>query len=1025
MMFGQSLSLIGRYIPFSLILFLSCAYPAETSMVYQQPIENLYDHGMLAFKQQRYYTAQHQLSAYLGSHRTKLNQGTAAYHLLLSCIANNDPSLEYALRYYTFTYPFSRYHEDTKYYLANLLFQKGEFQESCLLYERIDVDKLILPEAESYFYNCGMAYLHLEEFHQARACFEYIQNTEHKQYYPSKLQIAFIAYKEQNYQDALDLLQEIEDHGGDCLRLAQNLRLKIYYNTKQFSTLLDYVNQHSVQIDGQTDRENVLLVGDALFFSKRYEESIHYYDTFLDGSNDMERDVVSKLAYALYITKEYDQALYRFQQLLDQNDAYSQLANYYIGLILLASDDSQRAVQYFDTAQTQCHDLNIYALSLIQNARLLYKNNQFQSAIDGLRKLISQYPQNDHLLEAQALLAQAYCKIGEYQLAIGLLEDIPSKDDMLSELYQFALFCQGLHYYNCGSADEALPFFTKALDYSINTALLLQVKFGLAESLAALKEYSRALPLYKAVIEQGGTGHMYHLNALYGIGYVYFHLNDYGKAIKFFQEYTRLTQSQRATTYYDALLRLGDCHYVRQDYKQALKAYDKAYDYNPPHVCYYKAWIYDALGDHTNKKRCIDIILKQYKKTPYYIACLYDDACFVFSKGNYQTAIKKFTSLINYDVTHDFMPSCLLKRALAYENIKEKQRAVADYTRILEEYPSSEETKSALIALSQIFNAEGHPDKIKPYLNKHSKLSNSATETHLEGELLDRAKTLFYKQDYKQVLQQLESFVGQFSNSPLHQEAHFYIAESYFRLKDFGKAIHFYKKVIDHKNNQQPLLYSKSSLRIADIYYNDGNWKSALTYYKQVQGLPISTKESIRSLLGIARTSFELANYDMTTSSCLKLVDMEKDLPAEVLQETYFLLGKTSLKRCAYNQAKRNFTKAKNLVVSAQGQEAQYLLAFSEFKLKDYRASLDTLFKLTDLSNRPAYGGRAKAFLLMVDNYLALGQLEQAKVTVDSIIAQAKDKHVIGLAKKKRALILAKQKAAQRKSDKAINSSPK
>lgn len=1021
MMFGQYLSLVGRYISFSLILFLSYAYPAKTS-VYQQPIENLYDHGMLAFKQQQYYVAQHQLSAYLGSHRTQLNQGTAAYYLLLSCMASNDPGLEYALRYYTFTYPFSRYHEDAKYYLANFLFQKGKFKESCLLYERIDVDKLVLTEAESYFYNCGMAYLYLEDFHQARACFEYIQNTEHKQYYPSKLQMAYIAYKEQNYQDALDLLQEIEGHNGDCLRLAQNLRLKIYYNTKQFSTLLDYVNQHSVQIDGQTDRENILLVGDALFFSKRYEESINYYDTLLDGSNSMARDVASKLAYALYVTKEYDQALYWFQQLLDQDDTYSQKANYYIGLILLASKDSQQAAQHFDAAQKQFYDPNIYALSLIQSARLLYKNNQFQSVIDSLRKFISQYPQNDHLLEAQALLAQAYCKAGEYQLAIGLLEDIPCKDDILSELYQFALFCQGLHYYNDGSAGEALPFFTKALNGSQNTALLLQVKFGLAESLMALKEYRQALPLYKAVIEQGGAGHVYHLNALYGIGYVYFHLDEYNKAIKCFQEYTRLTKSQRAALYYDALLRLGDCYYVCRDYKQALEIYDKAYSYNPPHVCYYKAWIYDALGDRTKKQRCISTILKQYKRTPYYMACLYDDACLVFNRGNYQMAIKKFTSLINYDVPHDFVPSCLFKRALAYENIKERQRAAEDYTKILEAYPSSQESKGALIALSQIFNAEGHPDKIKPYLSKRTELSNSATEPHLEGELLERAKTLFYKQDYKQVLQQLESFVGRFPTSPLCQEAHFYMAESYFRYKDFGKAIHFYKKVMDGKNNQQPLLYRKSSLRVADIYYNDGNWKSALTYYKQIQGLSISTKELIRSLLGIARTSFELANYDMTTSSCLKLVGMEKDLPAEVLQEAYFLLGKTSLKRCAYTQAKRNFTRAKNVVASEQGQEAQYLLAFSEFKLKDYRASLDTLFKLTDASNKPAYRERAKAFLLMADNYLAIGQLEQAKVTVDSIIAQAKDKHVISLAKKKRALILARKKALQQKTDKDNNS---
>jgi TolA-binding protein len=110
------------------------------------------------------------------------------------------------------------------------------------------------------------------------------------------------------------------------------------------------------------------------------------------------------------------------------------------------------------------------------------------------------------------------------------------------------------------------------------------------------------------------------------------------------------------------------------------------------------------------------------------------------------------------------------------------------------------------------------------------------------------------------------------------------------------------------------------------------------------------------------------------------------------------LLGKTAMERLQYDDAQDYFLQVVNLAQDEKGAEAQYYLAYIEFRKNDYRKSLETLFDLNGkYANYESWIG--KSFLLIADNYIALEEYFQAKATLESLIEHSPDKEIVNEAK--------------------------
>ena len=111
----------------------------------------------------------------------------------------------------------------------------------------------------------------------------------------------------------------------------------------------------------------------------------------------------------------------------------------------------------------------------------------------------------------------------------------------------------------------------------------------------------------------------------------------------------------------------------------------------------------------------------------------------------------------------------------------------------------------------------------------------------------------------------------------------------------------------------------------------------------------------------------------------------------------YFNQGK-------YEQAKTAFSAAIETAKDENAAEAKYMIALMQYTSEDYQTSINTLFELNNqFTSFDQWLG--KSFLLIADNYYTLGELFQAKATLNSIIENASSAILIDEAKLKLTLI--------------------
>ncbi|WP_084303107.1 tetratricopeptide repeat protein [Cardinium endosymbiont of Bemisia tabaci] len=963
--------------------------------------EAIFHEGLVQFDEQQYDTAQKYFETYANQQSKKYKQEEASYYLVLSALENKDPHIVMLLQYFIVKHPTSPHLETVRYHLAHCFSQAGLWDKSLILYQNINPDRLAPKARAAFQYAIGHTYLQLKDWGNAKKSFLAINHKTHPYYYPAQLQMAYIAFEQGDYDGALVALQMANKK---YRQETQSLILKVYHKAGNFSSLLAYVQNCPASSFGKQDQ---LLIADAYFFLNQYQAAVLHYQAALD--KDTARMTWAKLGHALYKTEQYPQAETCFQQLVKKEDHAGQIAAYYSGLIYEKQGNLPAAIAAFCQAGRLKFDPAISDLAAIKGAGLRYQQGAIAEVIETMTAFIQARPESENLSAAQTLLVTCYYKIRAYQRAIDYMAALPYKTEPLLRLYQKVLFYEGLAAYNADRFDAAIAYLKQSLIFPFKPALVLQAQFWLGESFSAVGAYEKALSFYKKYRQQDDLHTLYYAKNLYGLAYSYFNTGHYTTAAQTFEAYITITQKQPAATHYDAILRLADCSYVKKDYEEALRRYARVYTYHPAHVRYQEALIYEILGDKLQAERCLQEIFIHHTDTKYYEKACYHKACTIFNAGRYEAAIQSFSHLIQRKPTSDLQPELLIKRGLAYENLKKYQSAAADYQAILDEYPTHLHAESALMALCNLFAVQGIPEKSDVYLKKYAHVTQKLA-SHSDEQTIGAAKRLFYNQAYHKVLQKLAAFDKDYPSSQWLAEAYFLMAESYYRLQKQDPAIRYYKKIIAAP---QTTFHKKAWLRMADLAYQGKRFQEAITHYQKLQKMELTNKEYHYTLIGLIKASFSLKKYQITTPACLQLLNNPKDAPVETIQQAGLYLGKIALQRSEYKRAASHFLKASKPLHTVTASEAQYLLAHTAFKRKAYTTSLDILFDLVEKypHNMHYIDG---AFLLMADNYLMLGNLIQAKATLDSMIQQSKNKKNIAVAKQKKSKVIAQLKAVDR-----------
>ncbi len=956
----------------------------------------LYREGLELLDKKLYLNAQQKFQAYIRRAEDNEKKVYVRYNVAWIALKLQAPDAEALLEDFVRQYPDHPKAIDAYLEWGNEYYKNQDYDRAIDYFEKIQVNRLSSEQKDELNFKLGLSYFQKKNYNQAERYFNELKEGFGPYAYAASYYAGYIEHEQGRLDQALqDLQRASQDKTYEDL--VPILITDIYYQQQRYFELVNYstpllnLNPNLKQIN-----QIYLLTGDAHYYQQNYQNALSFYRSYLGLINERaEPEVLYRVGFCQYQNRSYADAVESLKTIADENSAQGQFASYYLGLSYLQLDNKRFAVNSLERAKKLTYEVQIEQETTWMLAKLYYELERYEDAIQELQYFLDNYPQHPARAEALDLLSDAYLYTKAYEQAITYIESLPQRSPSISTAYQQVTFSRGAELFNQGNYQAAIPYFQKSNQNAQMPVLQLMARFWTAEALVLSENSQAAIPFYQNILSVFGQNNEYILKSHYGLGYAYYNVKQYERAIPHFQFYATQGGAQGLPFVQDALVRLADCYYAQRDYNQALNLYGRAIQQNfgdQDYAYFQRGVILNILNQTNEATSSFETLIQQFPNSIYHDRAIYQKAQVELQNGSYAVAVNDFSSLIDRGGNTKLIPEALLGRALAYTNIGNQNAAIEDYKRIVNEYTTHPDASAALLSVQELLNQAGRQNELPPLLAKYREANpNSQTA---EKVYFENAKTAYFNQQYGQAVTLLNQYLDNYPNSPFIYDAQYYLADSYYRLGDTKRALLYYQTVVYEGKST---FLARSARRAADLEYDQENYQSAVSFYRILASNTESKREQVLAWTGLMESYFALNRYDSLNYFADQIIN--KGDVAGARNTALLYKGKVAYQQQQYQTATQIFQQITQSSSDETGAEAQYLLADIYYRQRRYQESLETLFEMNKKFNFEKW--RGKAFLLIADNYIALGETFQAKATLQSIIDKSPDPAVVSQAQQK------------------------
>lgn len=213
------------------------------------------------------------------------------------------------------------------------------------------------------------------------------------------------------------------------------------------------------------------------------------------------------------------------------------------------------------------------------------------------------------------------------------------------------------------------------------------------------------------------------------------------------------------------------------------------------------------------------------------------------------------------------------------------KKASEQYRFILQNFPSSEMSPPALYRILEYAADERKMEQVDSVFTVFQNRFNSHP---LFNSVLYVCGVMNYKQrKFGDALDLLSKIPANSRNS---LNAQFVTALCFLHQNELEKSLMTLEQI---RKSQNPALSTEATSLIGDIYYQKGNFKTALEYYRAV---PRNAKQYQHSLVKTAGTHLDMEQYEEARDIALRYLDGNKNTPyyfemASILEQAYTKLG--------------------------------------------------------------------------------------------------------------------------------------
>jgi TolA-binding protein len=958
-----------------------------------------YREGMELLNRGKYAAASEAFADYLEHGIDPVKRADARYFTAFCAVRMNRENGESQVLSFIREHPEHAKTHVAYYELAQYKYLMKQYGPAVEYYGLADFSKLPADQAVEGRFRYGYALFSQKEFDRAIAQFEQVKRQTSPYQYAASYYSGYIHFQRGDYERALGDFRKAGE-GEAYAGIVPPLVVKVLYKQRKLTELIEYGDKSLLNPGVRPKSDLHLYLGEAYYLRKEWDKASGHYEEFLRAQSARPGpDLLFRIADVEQRTGNKQAAIASFKEVAVANDTLGQLASYYLGNLYVEEGNKSFAQTAYASAKNQAFQPSVREDALFQYGMVSFDLGNYDEAVRAFTEYREQYPESQRLGEADELLTQAYLYARNYDAAIAHFEGLRSKSPVIERAYQKIAYLKGTELFNDSKFPEAVGMFDRSLRYPMDNAYTIKANFWKGEAFSIGNKYQDAVNAYSAVFRSDPEGQSpEYAAARYGIGFCYFNLGDYEKSIPHFRYYVEKGQGKSDDMrYHEAMVRLADGLYATKKYEAAvgildriIAANNKAIDY----AYFRKGMIYGITGNLESSNRNFDMVLNGYPGSNLYVNSLFQKSQFNFENGHYQTAVDLFSRVIRDHPQSSFVPYALQGRAIAYSNLNQADASVRDYQTIIRQYPGHEIAESALLGLQEALAASGRSSQFAEYLDEFRRTNPQSTQ--IESIEYESSKSFYFNQNYKEAIRSFQLFIARYPQSSSVPEARFFLADALYADGQAEASLQQYYELSSQISFNR---HNRVLQRIAEIELERGNEARAIQAARALDRNTTNRKDQYGSWRVLMLAYFRMNQNDSSAFFARKILDGAL-VTANAENEALLILGKTAYAQRNYTAAQDYFIAAVNTAKDEFGAEAQYLLARMHYEQQNYRQSIDALF---ELNRQFAHydGWLGKSFLLIADNYQALGETFQAKATLESIAQNSPDPAVAAEARKK------------------------
>lgn len=954
---------------------------AQQTMVFTNA-DVQFNQGKELFNQRKYAASYRNFEAFLkNAQSTSAGQiQEAEFYMAANAFYLKQKDAAAQMRLYLARHPYTPFPDLANFMLGLLDFQAKKYADALKYFNVVNEQRLGKFERVEYLFSKGFANLQTKNYAAALPIFKTLKEMDTRYNLAATYYYAYTEYTLGNYASALPEFLKIETN-PKYKNLVPYYVIQIYYAQKEYDKLNERAELLLKNNQGNVNNAEIYrIMGEIAYSKKDYAKAISNLKQYEKISSQELRNDMYILGLSLYNTGDFKGAATYLSKATTEKDEMTENAYLHIGNAYIKTGNKINARLAYEAALRSNFNPSVREEAMFNYALTTYETTTaFGESITAFENFMTEFPNSKYTDKAQNYIATVFFTTKNYETAYQAIQKIKYPNAKLLEAKQYILYQIGTEAFTQQDNNKAIEYFTQSLQISNSGKYAAESLYWRSEAYFRTGQPEKSIADLNAFLANPYSRTSVNLkSANYGMAYAHFSRKNYSEALNWFLKYTDLETNNNATTYTDALNRIGDCYFNARNFGKAETFYAKAASLSPnsgDYALFQSAYVAGLQKNYTAKISRLESLLSTFPKSEYADDALYEMGRAYLMLENDAKAISTFKQLVSNYPASAAARKGALEIGLIHFNDNNFDEAITAYKKVITFYPSSEEAQTALESLEAVYIEKNDVASYLAYTKTLGMKIASGSAGREDSISYIAAEKQYMNAKYAQAISGMKSYLSSFCPGGRYCTiAQYYIADSYYRINEKENALSAYQVLLQTSGSQYA---QEAATRCAEITYDKKDYAASLQYFKQLQLLAQSTEKRNIARLGVLRCSYFLNDHQTTINIAGEIIaDTKTD--AGVKSEARYNRAKAYI---ALNQTAPAIADLKilgNDTRTESGAEAKYLLAdlyFSQNNLKDSENEIMDFAK----KNTPYQFWLARSFVLLSDIYIRQNNDFQAK----------------------------------------------